>query len=239
MFAAGATRTLVGTRAMLGEGWDAPCVNCLVDLSIATTPSRCSRAGAVRCGWTRPTPRRSPRTGTSSASPPNWPGAPATTSGSCASTCACSRPRRTARSRPGHPTCTRVSGHSPRRRPPSSRRSTVHGGPNREREVGLGALADRRALHRIKLHTLVIRPRRARPRRCRHRLDRAAAYPLSQRGRPWWRYRRPARPRARRADRHLGRRLRRDSWSRLGRASWPSSGCRGCAGNSLTSCRSS
>jgi len=34
---AGATWTLVGTRALLGEGWDAPCVNCLVDLTTATT----------------------------------------------------------------------------------------------------------------------------------------------------------------------------------------------------------
>jgi superfamily II DNA or RNA helicase len=33
----GATRALVGTRAMLGEGWDAPCVNCLVDLTQAAT----------------------------------------------------------------------------------------------------------------------------------------------------------------------------------------------------------
>ena len=33
----GATEALVGTRALLGEGWDAPCVNCLVDLTIATT----------------------------------------------------------------------------------------------------------------------------------------------------------------------------------------------------------
>jgi superfamily II DNA or RNA helicase len=37
IFAAGSTRVLIGTRAMLGEGWDAPCVNCLVDLSAATT----------------------------------------------------------------------------------------------------------------------------------------------------------------------------------------------------------
>ncbi|HTX00117.1 MAG TPA: hypothetical protein VMD59_15140 [Acidimicrobiales bacterium] len=36
-FAAGATKALVGTRALLGEGWDAPCVNCLVDLSETTT----------------------------------------------------------------------------------------------------------------------------------------------------------------------------------------------------------
>lgn len=37
IFTAGVTRALIGTRAMLGEGWDAPCVNCLVDLSTATT----------------------------------------------------------------------------------------------------------------------------------------------------------------------------------------------------------
>jgi superfamily II DNA or RNA helicase len=37
IFAAGVTKALVGTRALLGEGWDAPCVNCLVDLSAATT----------------------------------------------------------------------------------------------------------------------------------------------------------------------------------------------------------
>jgi hypothetical protein len=34
---AGETRVLVGTRALVGEGWDAPCVNCLVDLTTATT----------------------------------------------------------------------------------------------------------------------------------------------------------------------------------------------------------
>ena len=37
VFTAGAARVLVGTRALLGEGWDAPCVNCLVDLSSAAT----------------------------------------------------------------------------------------------------------------------------------------------------------------------------------------------------------
>ncbi len=36
-FTDGVTQVLVGTRALLGEGWDAPCVNCLVDLSAATT----------------------------------------------------------------------------------------------------------------------------------------------------------------------------------------------------------
>ena len=34
---AGHTRALVGTRAFLGEGWNAPCVNCLVDLTSAAT----------------------------------------------------------------------------------------------------------------------------------------------------------------------------------------------------------
>jgi len=33
----GSTQVLVGTRALLGEGWDAPAVNCLVDLTAATT----------------------------------------------------------------------------------------------------------------------------------------------------------------------------------------------------------
>ena len=37
VFTDGITQALVGTRALLGEGWDAPCVNCLVDLSAATT----------------------------------------------------------------------------------------------------------------------------------------------------------------------------------------------------------
>jgi superfamily II DNA or RNA helicase len=37
IFAAGHVRALVGTRAFLGEGWNAPCVNCLVDLTSAAT----------------------------------------------------------------------------------------------------------------------------------------------------------------------------------------------------------
>ena len=37
IFAAGHARALVGTRAFLGEGWNAPCVNCLVDLTSAAT----------------------------------------------------------------------------------------------------------------------------------------------------------------------------------------------------------
>ena len=37
VLADGVVKALVGTRALLGEGWDAPCVNVLVDLSAATT----------------------------------------------------------------------------------------------------------------------------------------------------------------------------------------------------------
>lgn len=36
-FAAGGTRALVGTRGLLGEGWDAPCITTLIDLTTATT----------------------------------------------------------------------------------------------------------------------------------------------------------------------------------------------------------
>ncbi len=38
-FAAGGTRALVGTRGLLGEGWDAPSITTLIDLTTATTPT--------------------------------------------------------------------------------------------------------------------------------------------------------------------------------------------------------
>jgi superfamily II DNA or RNA helicase len=38
-FAAGGTRALVGTRGLLGEGWDAPAITTLIDLTTATTPT--------------------------------------------------------------------------------------------------------------------------------------------------------------------------------------------------------
>ncbi len=38
-FAEGGSRCLVGTRALLGEGWDAPAVNVVIDLTAATTPT--------------------------------------------------------------------------------------------------------------------------------------------------------------------------------------------------------
>jgi superfamily II DNA or RNA helicase len=38
-FTEGGTRCLVGTRALLGEGWDAPVVNVVVDVTTATTPT--------------------------------------------------------------------------------------------------------------------------------------------------------------------------------------------------------
>lgn len=37
LFAAGDVRVLIGTRALLGEGWNAPSLNCLIDLSTFTT----------------------------------------------------------------------------------------------------------------------------------------------------------------------------------------------------------
>src|SRR5581483_7585083 len=54
-FAEGGTRCLVGTRALLGEGWDAPAVNVTVDLTAATTPTAVvqARGRALRrdAGW--------------------------------------------------------------------------------------------------------------------------------------------------------------------------------------------
>ena len=47
---AATTQALVGTRALLGEGWDCPPVNCLVDLTSPRPASRCSRCAAARCG---------------------------------------------------------------------------------------------------------------------------------------------------------------------------------------------
>jgi superfamily II DNA or RNA helicase len=37
--AEGGSRCLIGTRALLGEGWDAPAVNVVIDLTAATTPT--------------------------------------------------------------------------------------------------------------------------------------------------------------------------------------------------------
>jgi superfamily II DNA or RNA helicase len=54
-FTEGRTRALVGTRALLGEGWDAPAVNVTVDLTAATTPTAVvqARGRALRrdAGW--------------------------------------------------------------------------------------------------------------------------------------------------------------------------------------------
>jgi superfamily II DNA or RNA helicase len=38
-FTEGGSRCLIGTRALLGEGWDAPSVNVVIDLTTATTPT--------------------------------------------------------------------------------------------------------------------------------------------------------------------------------------------------------
>ena len=54
-FAEGGSRCLIGTRALLGEGWDAPAVNVVVDLTAATTPTSVvqARGRALRLdgGW--------------------------------------------------------------------------------------------------------------------------------------------------------------------------------------------
>ena len=54
-FAEGGSRCLVGTRGLLGEGWDAPAVNVVVDLTAATTPTSVvqARGRALRTdhGW--------------------------------------------------------------------------------------------------------------------------------------------------------------------------------------------
>jgi superfamily II DNA or RNA helicase len=38
-YAEGGCRCLIGTRALLGEGWDAPAVNVVIDLTVAATPT--------------------------------------------------------------------------------------------------------------------------------------------------------------------------------------------------------
>jgi superfamily II DNA or RNA helicase len=54
-FTEGGSRCLIGTRALLGEGWDAPAVNVVVDLTAATTPTSVvqARGRALRldAGW--------------------------------------------------------------------------------------------------------------------------------------------------------------------------------------------
>ena len=53
--AEGGSRCLIGTRALLGEGWDAPAVNVVIDLTAATTPTSVvqARGRALRldAGW--------------------------------------------------------------------------------------------------------------------------------------------------------------------------------------------
>ena len=55
-FAAGGTRALVGTRGLLGEGWDAPSITSVVDLTTATTPTAVvqTRGRALRVDPERP-----------------------------------------------------------------------------------------------------------------------------------------------------------------------------------------
>jgi len=55
-FAAGGARVLVGTRALLGEGWDCPAVNVTVDLTTAATPTAVTqmRGRSMRLDADRP-----------------------------------------------------------------------------------------------------------------------------------------------------------------------------------------
>ena len=50
LFRRGITKCLIGTRGLLGEGWDAPCVNVLIDLTSAATSTsvRQIRGRAIR-----------------------------------------------------------------------------------------------------------------------------------------------------------------------------------------------
>ena len=42
----GGSQCLIGTRALLGEGWDAPAINVVIDLTAATTPTSVVQAAA-------------------------------------------------------------------------------------------------------------------------------------------------------------------------------------------------
>ena len=122
-FEAGATRALIGTRAFLGEGWNAPCVNCLVDLTSAATGVSVRQMRGRSLRLDPDDPGRWPATGTSSASRRATRRATPTTSASCASTATSTRRPTTGRSRRASGTSIPTSRRSPRRRPTASRRS--------------------------------------------------------------------------------------------------------------------
>ena len=73
LFVEASRACLVGTRALLGEGWNCPAAE-----RAGRHDDRhhrrleCSRCAAARSGWTRRTRRRSPPTGTSCAWRPIW-----------------------------------------------------------------------------------------------------------------------------------------------------------------------
>ena len=52
------SQVLVGTRGLLGEGWDCPPVNVLVDMTAVAADVSCARCAAARCGWTRADPAK-------------------------------------------------------------------------------------------------------------------------------------------------------------------------------------
>ena len=70
LFDMGVTRCVVGTRGLLGEGWDSPRLNTLIDLTSVTTTTGVRQLRGRACGLT-PTGRiRWRTTGTWSASAP-------------------------------------------------------------------------------------------------------------------------------------------------------------------------
>lgn len=115
-FEAGGCQVLVGTRGLLGEGWDAKAVTGLVDLTAATTPTAVvqtrGRTLRVDPAW----PDKVALVWTVTCLSEDHPKGDTTGSGSYASTPATSAWTRTARSSTGSPTSTRGSRRTSRRR---------------------------------------------------------------------------------------------------------------------------
>ena len=157
----GVCGALIGTRALLGEGWDCPAVNCLVDLTVATTGVSVQqmRGRSLRLDPGDPEKLASNWDVVCVAPGPRRAGAPTTTA-SCASTCTSTRPPTTARSRPAPRTSTRSWARSRRRRRATSARSTPRcsrAPPTRDEARERWRLGE--PYRGADLRTLVVRPR--------------------------------------------------------------------------------
>ena len=147
-FEAGGSRCLVGTRAMLGEGWNSQRANVLVDLGAATTSVSVQQVRGRTLRLDPDDPGRSPTTGTSCACAEGHVRGDADYARFVRKHRSLLRPRaRRARSSPASRTSIRRSRRSGRRRPRRSRRSRRRcwRGPARRAGVA-GRLADRRAV---------------------------------------------------------------------------------------------